>query len=100
MLSPSIRTQVKEILLRISKGDTVNLEERFLIQKLADKDQSVESWLKRARRLQQNSMEGDCLDDLLKSLDLGSTDPNSSYNPTQEDLGDWFLGAPSWLNRS
>ncbi len=100
MLSPSKRNRIKDILLRVSKGEVVNLDERFFIQRVADKDQSVNSWLKRARRIQQSGQRNDEVDELLLNLDIGSTEPNSHYRPEDEDLGDWFTGAPSWLGRS
>ena len=100
MLSPSSRDQIKAILLRIASGQSVTLKERVFVHQIADKDQSIESWLKRARRKQQFETSKDSIDDLLINLDLGSMEPNGSYNPKNGDLGDWFTGAPSWLSRS
>ena len=100
MLSPSSRIRIKEILSRLAKGIEVSLEERLFIQQLADQDQTIGSWLKRARRVQQNEGSSDSIDVLLNGLDLGSTEPNSFYKPSQEDLGDWCTGAPSWVTRS
>ena len=100
MLSPSSRSRIKDILSRVAKGDLVTLEERLYIHQIADKDQEINSWLKRARRVQQNEKSEDSIDQLLTGLDLGPTEPNSFYKPDQEDLGDWFTGAPSWLGRS
>ncbi len=100
MLSPSSRNRIKDILSRVAKGQLVSFDERLFIHKLADKDQTVNSWLKRASRIQQNHNSEDSIDKLLTGLDLGPTEPNSFYNPDQDDLGDWFTGAPSWLGRS
>ncbi len=100
MLSPSSRSRIKEILSRVAQGETVTLDERLYIHKLADKDQTVNAWLTRARRVQTNEKSNDPIDELLSGLDLDPTEPNSFYNPDQEDLGDWFSGAPSWIGRS
>ncbi len=100
MLSPSLRNKVKEILQRVARGETVSLDERLYIHNLADRDQEVGSWLTRARRRQQNKKSNDSIEDLLNNLDLGSPDPQGFYKPDQEDLGEWFGGAPSWLGRS
>ena len=100
MLSPTSRERIQNILSRVAKGELVSLEERVFIHQIADKDQSVNSWLKRARRIQQKEVAVDSIDEFLGELDLGSIEPNSIFNPEQEDLGDWFTGAPSWLGRS
>ena len=44
--------------------------------------------------------EGFGIDQLLDSLNLGTEEPYSEFNPEKEDLGDWFMGCPSWLARS
>ena len=100
MLSTASRLRIQQILIKLSKGDIVTLEERIYINKFANRDQTVSAWLKRAIRLQQNNESTNPIDKLINGLDLGSSDPNSTFNPDQEDLGDWFTGAPSWLGRS
>ena len=100
MLSTSSRLKIQSILKRLARGEEVSLSERIYVKKHAERDQSVSSWLKRARRIQQKHLINDSIDSLINQLDLGSPDPDSSYNPDQEDLGDWFKGAPSWLGRS
>ncbi len=100
MLSPSSRIRIKEILSRLAHGNQVTFQERLYINQLADKDQTINSWLRRSRRIQQCEQNSDSIDMFLNDLDLYSTEPNSFYNPNQEDLGDWFTGAPSWVARS
>ncbi len=100
MLSTSTRLRLENILSRIANGEEVSLQERVYVHKFADRDQTVSSWLKKARRLQQKSSNSDCIDKLLNDLALGSSDPRSSYQPEEDDLGEWFGGAPSWLGRS
>ena len=100
MLTTSTRIRIQEILSRISKGDEVTLEERIYINKYASKNQNVSTWLRKASRIQRNNHTSDPIDELLNGLDLCSEEPHSTYNPDQDDLGEWFSGAPSWIRRS
>ncbi len=100
MLSSDSRLQLERILKRIASGKEVSLGERIYVDKFADQNQTVSNWLKRARRLQQQGGSHNDIDHLLTALDIGSADPNANYNPKEDDLGDWFGGAPSWLVRS
>ena len=99
MLSTSTKLKIQEILERLEKAENVTFEERVFIREFADRDQSVSSWLKRAKRVQQNRKSNDGIENLLNELDLGIGDPDNNFNP-EDDLGDWFSGAPSWLSRS
>ena len=100
MLNTSTLGQIKDILQRITKGEEVSLQERIYLGELADQNPTIETSLRRAERLQQNQNSTDCIDHLLNELDLVSTDPDSSFKPTVDDLGEWFSGAPSWITRS
>ncbi len=100
MLSTSSRLRIQEILTRLSRGNVVTLEERIYINKYAAKNQNVSSWLKQASRIQRKQHVAHPIDKLLNGLDLYSDDPHASYNPDQDDLGEWFSGAPSWIRRS
>jgi len=100
MLTTSSRLRIQEILTRLSKGKQVSLEERIYINKYAAKNQNVSSWLRKASRMQRNKPAYNPIDKLLNELDLNSEEPHSTYNPDQDDLGEWFTGAPSWIRRS
>ena len=100
MISSKTIRYIKEVLKRLSSGDSVTLEERIYIQKAADEDQKVSSWLKRARRLQDGEELKSSVDKLINDLDLGPLDSDSLYKPNPDDLGNWFTGAPSWVSRS
>ena len=100
MLSTSTRLRIQEILTRISRGSKVTLEERIYINKYASKNQNVSSWLRKASRIQRNKPISNPIDELLDGLDLSSGEPNSTYNPNSDDLGEWFCGSPSWIRRS
>ncbi len=100
MLSTSTRIRIQEILNRIANGNKVNLEERIYINKYASRNQNVSAWLRKASYLQRNNLNSNPIDQLLNGLDLCESDPHSTYNPNQDDIGEWFSGAPSWLRRS
>ena len=100
MLSTSSRIRIQEILKRIAMGDKVTLEERIYISKYATRNQNVSCWLRRASNHQRNKLKSNGIDELLNGLDLCSSDPQSTYNPNEDDLGEWFSGAPSWIRRS
>ncbi len=100
MLTTSTRVRIQEILNRIAKGKEVTLEERIYINKYASRNQNVSAWLRKASHLQRNKIGSNPIDELLNGLDLCSTDPHSTFNPNQDDIGEWFAGAPSWVRRS
>ena len=100
MLTTSSRLRIQEILTRLSMGKKVSLEERIYINKYATKNQNVSNWLRRASRMQRNKPVYNPIDELINGLDLNSEEPQSHYNPDQDDLGEWFSGAPSWIRRS
>ena len=100
MLTTSTRIRIQEILTRLSKGHEVTLEERIYINKYASKNQNVSAWLRKASNIQRKSINSNPIDELLDGLDLCSSEPDSTYNPDQDDLGEWFSGAPSWIKRS
>ena len=100
MLTTSSRLRIQEILTRLSKGQHVTLEERIYVNKYATSNQNVSSWLRKASLIQRNHTVCNSIDELLNGLDLNSEEPHSTYNPDQDDLGDWFSGAPSWIRRS
>ena len=100
MLTTSSRLRIQEILSRLAMGDQVTLEERIYINKYATKNQNVSAWLRKASLIQRKKDISNPIDELLNGLDLTSDEPNSTYNPEQDDLGEWFSGAPSWIRRS
>ena len=100
MLTTSSRIRIQEILTRLSKGNEVTLEERIYINKHASRNQNVSAWLRKASNIQRKSVNSNQIDELLNGLDLCSSEPYSTYNPDQDDLGEWFSGAPSWVRRS
>ena len=100
MLASSTRIRIQEILTRLSKGNEVTLDERIYINKYASRNQNVSNWLRKASHIQRNQINSDPIDEFLNELDLCSYEPHSIYKPDQDDIGEWFSGAPSWLRRS
>ena len=102
MFSTEKRLQLQGILRRLATGQTVSLDERIQLQNHADRHPTVAAWLRRARRRQQHNQmtTGQGIDALLDQLDLNDREPDERFNPDNDDLGEWFSGAPSWLRRS
>ena len=100
MLANSDRLRIQQILSRLAKGNEVTLKERIYINKYASNNQSVSEWLRKASYLQRNETNTNPIDELLNGLNLCESDPHSIYNPAEDNLGDWFSGAPSWVRRS
>ena len=97
MLTTATRLKLQEICGRIARGEMVSLQERVLLQKFANRDRSVSSWVSRAHR-QLHAKPSNGVDGLLADLDLGSQDPGDQHRP-DDDLGDWFGQASPWLRR-
>ena len=82
----------------MSNGESVSLKERLYLSKYADQNQTVSNCLRRAQLSQQKINNN--IDKLLNNLDLNPSDPQSIFQDKEDDLGEWFCGAPSWLGRS
>ena len=100
MLTPSTRLRLQDIIGRISDSQPISLSERIYVQKFADRDASVWSWLRRAQRTQQRGEPDTELERFMVQMDLGESSDSRPFNPNRDDLGDWFSGAPNWLRRS
>ena len=97
MITTSTRLRLQKICQRIALGKSVTLAERIELQKFADRDRSVLSWMNRAQRSQrQGAVTG--VDKLLNDMDLGSCDPGDIHL-RDGDLGMWFGNASPWLRR-
>jgi hypothetical protein len=100
LLTPATRLRLQEILGRIGRDEQVSLQERIVLQKFADRDASVASWLRRANRRQRGEVPADGIDRLLDEMNLGPSEPGPPYRPGEDDIEDWFGDAPDWLRRS
>ncbi|MGB1622791.1 MAG: hypothetical protein ACPHAS_09015 [Synechococcus sp.] len=97
MLTTATRLRLQGICARIARGDRVSLSDRVYLQKFADRDRSVLSWVNRAQRQQRQGVVTG-LDRLLADMDLGSSDAGDRHHP-EDDLGEWFGNASPWLRR-
>ena len=99
MLTTNTRLKLQSILRRLAQGSSISLSERVYLQKFADCDRTVSSWLRQARRQQLAGHHRGGLDSLLDDLNLGDAEPDQRHRPDADDLGDWFGGADYWLRR-
>ena len=97
MLTTSTRLKLQNICSRLAQGQFVSLQERVYLQKFAERDRSVSTWMSRAQRFQREGAEQG-LDGLIADLDLGRRHPDDPDHP-EDDLGDWFSNASPWLRR-
>ena len=96
-----INSQVKEIIQKIAKGETITINERIIVENHSKENPEIFQKLKKAqclRRLPEYKNEE--ISNLLGSLSLEGTFQEDHFNPKRESLGDWFTNAPSWLRRS
>ena len=100
MLTPSTRMRLQDIIGRIADSQPISLSERIYVQKFADRDAIVWSWLRRAQRKQRRGEPQTDLERFMVQMELEEPSDSRGFDPSREDLGDWFSGAPSWLKRS
>ena len=100
MISTSTRLRLKSILKKLANNETVSLKERIYLNKFADRDQTVSSWVRKAKAIQKNQSQTDYIDNLLDDLSIGITDPDDKFDQNNGDLGEWFSGVPPWVSRS
>ncbi|WP_369793819.1 hypothetical protein [Synechococcus sp. KORDI-100] len=96
MLTTATRLRIQDILRRVAQGQSVSLQDRIYVNKFAEHDRTVNSWVNRARRMQLQQAPSKGLDGFLDDLDLGSEEEGDQY---RGDLGDWFGNASPWLRR-
>lgn len=100
MLTPDTRLRLQDIIGRIADSRPVSLRERIYVQKFADRDASVWSWLRRAQREQRRGEPETDLERFMDQMNLMDSIDSKGFDSNREDLGDWFSGAPGWLKRS
>ena len=76
MLSPKTRLMLQDILARLSRSEEVSLKERILVQKYADRNSTVDSWLRKARSIQRKGhLEQGSISGFMQNLNLAGQDP-------------------------
>ena len=101
MFNQKTYLQINNIIFKISNGDTVTLQERLIVKRIANNNPEILHKLKKAqcnRRLNNNKSED--LTNFMGALALDGTFKNEHFNPELETIGEWFSNAPKWLRRS
>jgi len=100
-LTNKTRLKIKDIVKRISLDEPVALEERIYVEKFAKHNSTIWTWLKKANSFRRNGTKNDGgIDNLLQSFGIDGLDKENHFNPNEDDISDWFGGAPGWLRRS
>jgi len=101
LLSNQKRLKIQGIIKRIAQDKPVTLEERIYVEKFARHNSTFSFWLKKANSFRRNGAKNDDgIDNLLQSLGIDGLDKENHFNPNEDDIADWFGGAPGWLRRS
>lgn len=100
MLSPAIRQRIEFICSRIRNGADVPYADMVWIQKWADHNPSVATWLRQARRSafqQEAAPEG--MDSFCQAMDIGEPDPSDHLIGPQDpvELAEWFQNKQKWF---
>ena len=101
LLSNAKRLKIQGIIKRIAQDKSITLEERIFVEKFAHHNSTISLWLKKANSFRRNGIKNDGgIDNLLQSFGIDGLDKENHFNPNEDDISDWFGGAPSWLRRS
>ena len=101
LLNHQKRLKIQEIIKRILRDQEVSLEERIYVEKFAKHNSTISLWLKTANNIRRNGEKSkNGIDKLLQSLGIDALDKENHFNPNEDDISDWFGGAPDWLKRS
>jgi hypothetical protein len=103
MLSTQTRLRVEFICDRIAKGAPVELNDMAWLQKLASRNPTVDTWLRKARRAAiQGDQESNSLDSFCQAMDLGEPDPADHLIGPQDPttLAEWFSSKQKWFRGS
>ncbi len=95
-----MRLKVQFICERISVGASVELNDIAWIQKLADRNPTVATALRKARRSSvTQDAPADGLDAFMADLDLGDPDPSNHLIGPQDPvtLAEWFSNRQAWF---
>lgn len=100
MLSTAMRLRVEFICGRIASGATVELVDIAWIQKLAARNPSVATSLRKARRAAITpDTPADSLDAFMAAMDIGDPDPSNHLTGPQDPvtLAQWFSARQAWF---
>ena len=101
LLSNSKRLKIQGIIKRIAQDKSITLKETIYVEKSANHNSTISLWLKTANSFRRNGTKNDGgIDNLLQSFGIDGLDKENHFNPNEDDISDWFGGAPGWLRRS
>ena len=101
LLNNKKRLKIQEIIRRISLDKEVSLKERVYIEKFAKHSPTISLWLKKANSIRRHGVQSDVsINGLLQSMGIDGLDAESHFNPSKDDLPDWFGNSPDWIKRS
>ena len=86
MLTANTRLRLQDIIGRIAESQPISLNERIYVQKFADRDASVWSWLRRAQRQQRSGEPAMDIEHFMEQMDLGEPVIPRSLTPTMTIL--------------
>lgn len=98
MLSTNTRLRVEFICDRIKNGASVELADMAWVQKWAQRNPTVATMLRQARRAA-TQPEPSELDEFCQALDIGDPDPSEHLVGPQNpvDLAEWFTRRQRWF---
>ena len=101
LLSNQKRLKIWGIIKRIALDKSISLEERIYVEKFARHNSTISFWLKKANSTRRNGVQNNGgIENLLQSLGIDGLDKENHFNSNEDDISDWFGGAPDWLKRS
>ena len=101
LLSNQKRLKIQGIVKRIAEDKSISLEERIYVEKFAKHNSTISLWLKKANSFRRDGVKNNRgIDGFLQSFGIDGLDKENHFNPNEDDISDWFGGAPSWLRRS
>ena len=101
MLNQKEYSKIKKIILKISKNESVSLNERIILQDYVNKHSDILHLVKKAqcsRRLENENIED--LTKFMVDFGLEGIFKEEHFNPHRENIEEWFTNAPTWLRRS
>tara|TARA_Y100001978_G_scaffold66650_1_gene59823 strand:- start:129 stop:437 length:309 start_codon:yes stop_codon:yes gene_type:complete len=100
-LSTQTREKIQDIIKRISINEEITLQERIFVKNHAKNSSSISACLKMANSIRRHGDQNQkSINGLIQSLALDGLELENEFNPKNDDIYEWFNGAPEWLRRS
>ena len=93
--------RIKKIIKKIANDENVSLEERIYVEKFANHNSTIWTWLKKANSFRRyGKQNSDGINGLIQTLGLDGLETENHFDPKNDDIADWFSGSPDWVRRS